>query len=133
MNSVDKMPDHLKADFVKFIGQKVKEEPEKDRLAKEIIRTLEGIQAEFDPVDWKRESLNWLGREMRCVWDLMHRLEKIEKGEREVVAKKQALDVWDSGCKFSEIKLDGFTFVMNGGNIVEEVEPPKLPEDSIRF
>ena len=131
MNSVDKMPDHLKADFVKFIGQKVKEEPEKDRLAKEIIRTLEGIQAEFDPVDWKRDSLNWLGREMRCAWDLMHRLEKIEKGEREVVAKKQALDLWDNGCQFSEIKLDGFKFVMNGGNIVQEAPPH--PEDSIPF
>ena len=130
VNSVDKMPDHLKADFVKFIGQRVKEEPEKDQLAREITQILESIKADwakFDPVDWTRDSLDSLGRDMRCVWDLMGKLEKIEKGEREWVARKQALDVWDNGCQFSEIKLDGFRFVMNGGNIVPEA--PGSPDD----
>jgi hypothetical protein len=108
--------------------------PEKDRLKREITEILESIKAdwaELEPDDWKRDSLDWLGRNMRCAWDLMERLEKIEAGEREEAAKKKILDVWDNGCKFSEIKLDGFSFVMNGGNIVQEAPPH--PEDSIPF
>ena len=110
--------------------------PEKDQLAREITQTLAGIKedwARFEPDDWNRESLDWLGRNMQRAWNLINRLEKIEEEEREKAAKKEARVVWDSGCKFSEIKLDGFTFAMDGGDIAIVQEAPGLPEGGIPF
>lgn len=137
--AVDKMPVDLITKFAQSMDALVKDanqEPEEDRLAREIIQTLDGIKEDwlrFKPVDWSRESLDWLGRNMQCAWRLMNRLDQVKEDEREKAAKKDARGAWDNGCQFSEIKVDGFTFAMDGGNIAIVQKARVLPESDIPF
>ena len=133
VGAVDRMPQQLKFEFVEFIEQRVKDEPEKDSLAKEITKILTGIKEDwtkFKPDDWNAKSLDWLGRNMRCAWELIQRLDEIKKDEHEEAAMKKALVVFDGGCEFSQIEIDGVKIAMDNG--VPTLAIP-IPDDNIPF
>ena len=127
----EKMPEAMKIQFCEAIAAILEDEPEEDKLARDItesMRTLKNNWADF-PEKWNKDDFQKVCAKARRIWEMIEHYDNIKAEYETEMLRSQARDLFKQ-IPFDQIEIEGRTFSFKASN---EAEPPQLPDDNIPF